>query len=83
MIDKPTFGSTELAAYFLEHKGEYGKITLVGVCTDICVISNTMLVKASTPDTPISVIENCCAGVSVETHQNALKALSVCHIDIE
>ena len=48
-------------------------ITLVGLCTDICVISNALLVKASLPEVPIIVDAKCCAGVTPESHENALK----------
>ena len=52
-----------------------GSITLVGLCTDICVISNALLIKASLPEVPICVDATCCAGVTPESHENALKAM--------
>lgn len=83
-IDKITFGSTQLAhdLVSMASKGAIESITLVGLCTDICVISNAMLIKASLPETPIAVIADCCAGVTPQTHQNALEAMKLCQIDI-
>ena len=60
-FEKPTFGCTQLADYVAE--GGYESVELVGLCTDICVISNAMLIKARIPDTPIQVDSGCCAGV--------------------
>ena len=87
-IDKPTFGSTYLGALLkaqdedLKKKGESGieSITLIGLCTDICVISNAMLVKAYLPEVPVIVDSACCAGVTPESHRNALEAMKVCQI---
>ena len=61
---------------------DIGSITFVGLCTDICVISNALLVKASLPEIPIIVDSACCAGVTPESHENALKAMKMCQIDI-
>lgn len=82
VIDKPTFGSTELARLLAERKDEISSITLTGVCTDICVISNAMLIKAALPETPLAVDASCCAGVSPESHENALSAMKMCQIEI-
>ena len=84
-IDKVTFGSAELGQKLLElDNGEkIDSITVVGLCTDICVISNVMIAKAFLPEVPIIVDANCCAGVSVETHENALKAMEVCQVKID
>ena len=57
-------------------------VELVGLCTDICVISNAMLLKAAVPDTSIQVDGACCAGVTPQSHHNALSAMGMCHIDI-
>lgn len=57
-------------------------ITLVGLCTDICVISNAMLIKAFLPETPIIVDASCCAGVTPESHRQALAAMKVCQIEV-
>ena len=83
-IDKETFGSRELAEKLaaLNDKEEVGSITLVGLCTDICVISNALLIKAYLPEVPISVDAACCAGVTPESHENALKAMEMCQIRI-
>ena len=81
MIDKPTFGSTELQA--LVAKMKPSRITLVGLCTDICVISNAMLLKAALPETDIAVDAACCAGVTPESHMRALEAMRMCQIEIE
>ena len=61
---------------------DIGSITFVGLCTDICVISNALLVKASLPEIPIIVDAACCAGVTPESHENALNAMKMCQIDI-
>ena len=83
-IDKETFGSTDLAGELvaLNEDEEIGSITLVGLCTDICVISNALLIKASLPEVPICVDATCCAGVTPESHENALKAMEACQIRI-
>ncbi len=83
-IDKPTFGSTELAEMVKEgfEAGEIGAVQLIGVCTDICVISNALLIKAYCPELPLSVDAACCAGVTPESHERALAAMASCQIDI-
>lgn len=81
LFDKPTFGSVELAEY-LKAEETLESITLVGLCTDICVISNALLLKAYMPETPIKVVEKCCAGVTPESHKNALEAMKMCQIQI-
>ena len=80
VIDKPTFGSEELAA-FVKGRG-YDKITLIGLCTDICVISNALLFKAALWETPIAVDRSCCAGVTPESHERALGAMGMCQIEV-
>ena len=59
------------------------KVTLIGLCTDICVISNALLVKAFLPETEVVVDAKCCAGVTPESHRNALAAMKMCQITIE
>lgn len=83
-IDKETFGSTDLAGELvaMNEDEEIEKLTFVGLCTDICVISNALLVKASLPEVPIIVDAKCCAGVTPESHENALKAMETCQIEI-
>lgn len=82
VFDKPTFGSMELAAY-LQTLEALESVTLVGLCTDICVISNALLIKAALPEVAVSVVESCCAGVTPESHQNALAAMKMCQIEIK
>ncbi len=85
VLDKPTFGSEELGCLLqeLNDEEEIGKITLVGVCTDICVISNALLIKAFLPEAEITVDAACCAGVTPESHRTALAAMKACQIGIE
>lgn len=84
IFDKPTFGSLALAGRVsaLAQKEPIDRITLVGLCTDICVISNAMLLKAALPEADVAVAENCCAGVTPESHENALRAMKTCQIDV-
>jgi len=84
IIDKPTFGSIALAEYLTqENEAEpIGEITLIGLCTDICVISNAMLTKAALPEVAVSVDASCCAGVTPESHDRALEAMKVCQIQV-
>ena len=83
-IDKVTFGSSELGGILcaMNEAKPIRSITLIGLCTDICVISNAMLVKAFLPEVPVIVDASCCAGVTPESHENALKAMEVCQIRI-
>ena len=85
VIDKPTFGSTQLAGLMeiLERREEEGiEIELIGLCTDICVVSNALLLKATLPETPISCDASCCAGVTPEKHKAALETMRSCQIKI-
>ena len=83
VLDKITFGAKELPAY-LEARYPNGleSVELIGLCTDICVISNAMILKAFFPELPISVTASCCAGVTPESHKNALNAMKMCQIAI-
>ena len=85
VLDKPTFGSTELGVLLARRDLEetIGSVTLVGLCTDICVISNALLIKAFLPETPIVVDAACCAGVTPQSHLGALEAMKMCQITIE
>ena len=76
IIDKPNFGWSEWKNENLE------KIELVGLCTDICVVSNALILKATFPDIKISVDASCCAGVTVESHKAALLTMKMCQINI-
>lgn len=83
VINKDTFGSVGLYELIKSTcDAEISSITLVGLCTDICVISNAMLLKAATVNTPIKVDSSCCAGVTVGTHLNALEAMKMCQIEV-
>lgn len=79
---KPTFGSRVLAEHLAALEMPVEEIELVGLCTDICVISNAMLLKAFLPEVPIRVDASCCAGVTAESHANALAAMGGCQIEI-
>jgi nicotinamidase-related amidase len=81
IFDKPTFGSLELMDYVREQ--DYQEVVLLGLCTDICVISNAMLIKAAMPETVVKVVSDCCAGVTVDSHNNALSAMKMCQIEVE
>ena len=83
-FDKDGFGSPELAAYLAEEYGDEPdlEIELVGVCTDICVISNAMLIKAALREARVIVDASATAGVTLESHSCALNAMRACQIDI-
>ena len=81
VIDKPTFGSVELSDY-IANLNDVEEVEFVGLCTDICVISNVLLLKAKLPEVTIRVDSSCCAGVTPETHRNALEAMKMCQIEI-
>lgn len=76
IIDKPSFGWTGWDKFTFE------KIEIVGLCTDICVVSNALILKATFPDVPIAVDASCCAGVTPATHAAALDTMRMCQIDI-
>lgn len=84
-IDKVTFGSSELPEKLrmLNEIERIGSVTFVGLCTDICVISNVMVTKAFLPEVPVIVDAACCAGVTPESHTNALEAMKVCQVKVE
>jgi nicotinamidase-related amidase len=81
---KPTFGSRELAAYLaLENeKKPVERVELVGLCTDICVLSNALLLRAFLPEAEIAVDASCCAGATPEGHAHAIEAMRACQIEI-
>ena len=81
IFDKPAFGSVELAQY-LSRKADIRSITLIGLCTDICVISNALIIKAFLPEVRVMVDTQCCAGVTPQSHNNALEAMKMCQIEI-
>ena len=80
-IDKLTFGSSALPQV-LAREEKIDSITFVGLCTDICVISNAMLTKAFFPEVPLFVDAKACAGVTPQSHKNALEAMKLCQITI-
>lgn len=80
VINKLTFGSKTLINTLAAKK--YDEIVFVGVCTDICVVSNVLLAKAFMPETPIKVVERMCAGVTPKSHKAALETMKMCHIDV-
>ena len=82
-VEKLTFGSTKLPQLIKESIGDnQAEITLIGLCTDICVVSNALLLKANFTDVQIYVDSSCCAGVTPETHNAALEVMKCCQINI-
>ena len=82
VIDKQTFGSMELPKVINEFNENVEQIELCGLCTDICVISNAMILKSAFPEAKIIVDATCCAGVTVESHNTALNAMKAAQIEI-
>ena len=82
IFEKGTFGARELTMKLAMKKDEISEIELVGVCTDICVISNAIVLKTFMPEVKITVDANCCAGVTNESHRNALEAMKMCQIQV-
>ena len=80
IIDKPTFGSLELAE--IAAAGGYDEIELCGLCTDICVVSNALILKVKLPETKVTVDASCCAGVTEESHAAALLTMKMCQVDV-
>ena len=82
VVDKPTFGSTELPHLLAGYGEPIEAITLCGLCTDICVISNAMLLKAAFPEAEITVDGGASAGVTPESHETALAAMRAVQITV-
>lgn len=85
VYDKPCFGSLELvadmkAAY---ERGELESLELVGICTDICVVSNALMLKSTMPELPMYVDAECCAGVTPEKHEAALEVMRSCQVNVK
>jgi nicotinamidase-related amidase len=76
IVDKPSFG------YIGWDNMQFDEIEVVGLCTDICVVSNALILKAMFPDAVIKVDSNCCAGVTPQTHKAALETMKMCQIDV-
>lgn len=83
-IEKPTFGSIELqnTLYAMNDIEPIEEITLMGLCTGICVMSNAILAKATLPEATVNVVADCCACVTPESHKTALEAMKLCQINI-
>ena len=82
-IEKPTFGSTQLPEYIrANYDPTQLEIQLIGLCTDICVVSNALLLKANFLDAKVSVDASCCAGVTVESHLAALTTMKMCQVAV-
>lgn len=81
-IKKPTFGSVELVKMFSDVDEKDTEVTLIGLCTDICVVSNAMLLKAYYPEMDIVVYSDCCAGVTPESHDAAITTMKMCQINV-
>lgn len=84
IIDKPSFGSYELVDYLrgLDNKEKIENIYMVGICTDICVLSNAIMIKNALLDTEVTVIEDLCRATSEKTHKVSLVAMKSCQINI-
>lgn len=82
LAEKLTFGKYDLPE-LIGWDADIEEFIVIGVCTDICVISNVMILKAAYPEIPVRVIADCCAGVSPESHENALSAMKVCQVRVD
>lgn len=81
VVDKLSFGSIALPR-LLAQNGTPEEITLCGLCTDICVISNAIILKSAFPETPVYIEASCCAGVTPESHETALNAMRAVQIEV-
>ena len=79
---KPVFGSVDLVAFLKAREDEIEEIEILGICTDICVVSNAIMIKNTMPDIKISVNTACCAGVTPQSHMEAINTMRMCQIDI-
>lgn len=75
-IDKPSFGYMDWSSYKLE------EVEIIGLCTDICVVSNALIIKATYPEIKVSVDASCCAGVTPESHEAALTTMKMCQVEV-
>lgn len=78
ILDKPTFGYLGWGML-----GEYDEAVLIGTCTDICVVSNALILKAMFPDLNVKVVGKLCAGTTKENHSAALQVMRCCQVDVE
>lgn len=81
-VYKNTFGSDDLRDFFVKHKEDLEEVEFVGLCTDICVVSNVLMARQEMPDKKIVVDASCCAGVTPEKHKAALEVMKSCQIDV-
>ena len=81
-IYKNTFGSDDLRDFFVAHKDNIEEVEFLGLCTDICVISNVLMARQAMPDKKIVVDSTCCAGVTPEKHEAALEVMRSCQIEV-
>jgi len=79
---KSVFGSIDLVAFLKACSKDISEIEILGVCTDVCVISNAIMIKNTMPEIKISVNSKCCAGVTPKTHEEALSVMKMCHIEV-
>ena len=83
IFEKPTFGSLTLAVFIRELAAKEDiEVELIGLCTDICVVSNALMIKANVPEVSVSVDSSCCAGVTPEKHEAALETMRSCQIKV-
>ena len=83
-VEKNTFGSVELPRLIKEAVGDDAfSVEVIGLCTDICVVSNALIIKANFPEAPIYADSSCCAGVTPEKHEAALETMRSCQIDVK
>ena len=81
-VYKNTFGSDDLREFFIEFKDKIESIEFVGLCTDICIVSNALMARQTLPNTEIYVDSSCCAGTTTDKHQAALEVMKSCQINI-
>ena len=84
VFEKPSFGSLELASWITQQHARtpFDSIELCGLCTDICVVSNALLIKTNLPEVPLCVNPSLCAGVTPEAHEAAIRTMASCQIDV-
>ena len=76
IVDKPNFGWPNW------NKKSFEEVELIGLCTDICVVSNALIIKAQFPEIKVSVDSSCCAGVTPDSHEAALTTMKMCQVDV-
>ena len=81
-VYKNTFGSDDLEELLVKHKNDIESVEFVGLCTDVCVVSNVLMARQKLPSTPIYVDASCCAGTTVEKHKAALEVMKSCQIEV-